>query len=363
MKKFGGVMISAIYCFAGMLCGALIGEALFADKELTGGILLVLALFISFIVNIAFHEAGHLIFGLITGYRFISYRLGSLMLMKSGGKLRFGRMSIAGTGGQCLMLPPEPADGKVPCVLYNLGGSIVNLLFGGIMTAISAANEWNPILLMFGMIAIAMALANGIPFHAGLIDNDGMNAISLMKAPEAMNAFGTQFKIAAAQTDGMRLRDMPDEWFELPSAEGTESNALIASIAVFAENRLMDEYNFEAALELTDRLLSAKGVLGLHRQLLMLDRISCLYLLGRVDEADRLFCEKSNRKAMKQMRNFLMIPRTKYIAALLGKNGGDAAALHTEFDKLCQKYPYKGDIESERGLLCLADKALAAAEQ
>ena len=90
------------------------------------------------------------------------------------------------------------------------------------MTAISAANERNPILLMFGMIAIAMALANGIPFHAGLIDNDGMNAISLMKAPEAMNAFGTQFKIAAAQTDGMRLRDMPDEWFELPSAEGNQ---------------------------------------------------------------------------------------------------------------------------------------------
>lgn len=74
------------------------------------------------------HEAGHLVFGLASGYRFVSFRIGSLMWQKDGGKLRFCRFQLAGTGGQCLMAPPDLTNGKMPCKLYNLGGALMNLI-------------------------------------------------------------------------------------------------------------------------------------------------------------------------------------------------------------------------------------------
>ena len=65
--------------------------------------------------------------GLATGYRFVSFRIGSWMLQREHGKLRVRKFTLAGTGGQCLLAPPL-TDGKMPCVLYNLGGPLANLI-------------------------------------------------------------------------------------------------------------------------------------------------------------------------------------------------------------------------------------------
>ena len=81
-----------------------------------------------YFVQVVVHEAGHLVFGLLTGYQFSSFRIGSFMWVKLEGKLKLKRYSLAGTGGQCLMAPPEMVDGKVPYVLYNLGGCLANLI-------------------------------------------------------------------------------------------------------------------------------------------------------------------------------------------------------------------------------------------
>ena len=85
-------------------------------------------LYLAVLIHIVLHEAGHLVFGLMSGYHFSSFRIGSHMLMKEDGKLVHRKIKIEGTGGQCLMSPPEMVDGKFPVVLYNLGGSIANLV-------------------------------------------------------------------------------------------------------------------------------------------------------------------------------------------------------------------------------------------
>lgn len=355
MKKFGKIMVYAIYYAAGMLCGVLIGrEALEVDNFTIGLVSMMIPFCLALILNIALHEAGHLIFGLLTGYKFSSYRLGSFMVMRSNGKLISGRLSVAGTGGQCLMLPPEPKGGKVPSVLYNLGGAIVNALTGFIALGISAALGWSSFWLMFAVCAFATALANGIPFHAGYIDNDGMNAWSLRKDPAALDAFCLQLRVAGAQTDMLKLRDMPEEWFDMPSEDAIGSNTLIATKAVLVENRLMDEHRFDEALALAELLCRKATVLDLHKQLLKLDIASILFLKGRSDEALRILDEKPVVKAMKLLKVFPPCLRTKYIAAKLGGRGSDVSA-RLEFDRICKKYPYKGDIESERELMALAD--------
>ena len=84
-----------------------------------GGSMLYYALgmimyFVTVYLQIIIHECGHMVFGLMSGYKFRSIRFGSFMIVSIEGKLRFKRYSLAGTGGQCLMSPPELVDGKMP---------------------------------------------------------------------------------------------------------------------------------------------------------------------------------------------------------------------------------------------------------
>ena len=84
--------------------------------------------YVSLLLHIILHEAGHLVCGLVSGYKFVSFSVGSLTLIKEKGKLRVKRYGIVGVGGQCLMSPPEPAGSFYPYKLYYLGGSLANFL-------------------------------------------------------------------------------------------------------------------------------------------------------------------------------------------------------------------------------------------
>lgn len=66
-------------------------------------VLLLIALCVAELIQIIFHEAGHLIFGLLTGYRFSSFRIVNLMWVKLDGRVQFRRLNFTGIGGQCLM--------------------------------------------------------------------------------------------------------------------------------------------------------------------------------------------------------------------------------------------------------------------
>ncbi len=69
-----------------------------------GGFLLFLAglfvlLWLAMLAQIVLHEAGHLIFGLAAGYRFCSFTVGGVMLVRTDGRLRLRLLSVAGMGG------------------------------------------------------------------------------------------------------------------------------------------------------------------------------------------------------------------------------------------------------------------------
>jgi len=171
-----------------MLLGAFCGVLMVRAIEKSGGGLLSMAtlffLMYAFIMlQIAAHEAGHLFFGLLSGYTFCSYRIFSFMWQREGEKIRFRRFSLAGTGGQCLMEPPELVDGKIPVVLYNLGGSLMNLIVSAGFLLLWLSLRQRPFLstaaLICVLIGVAFALINGIPMRMGNVDNDGYNALAL----------------------------------------------------------------------------------------------------------------------------------------------------------------------------------------
>ena len=335
-----------------------------ADTPLYQEILSLVGLFLGMYVALFFHmivhEAGHLVFGLITGYKFCSFRVASFMWLKENGKLKFKRLTLAGTGGQCLMTPPDMKDGKIPLVLYNLGGSFINIIIGALFLVgyliFSDIPFLSPILLIFAVVGFMTAMVNGIPMRMGTVDNDGYNAFALSRNKEAVEAFWVQLKVAEQSSKGVRLKDMPDEWFAVPIDEAMK-NSLVATRCVFTCNRLMDEEKFEEADALMAHLLEIEsGIVGLHHDLLMCDRIYVELIGENRSEVIENMMTKEQKKFMKAMKRFPSVLRTQYVLALLSeKDAVKAETIKNEFEKVAKTYPYAQDIESEKNLMRIAE--------
>ena len=355
-----------------MLIGAMCGFIMVwyidkssADTPLYQEILSLVGLFLGMYVALFFHmivhEAGHLVFGLMTGYKFCSFRVASFMWLKENGKLKFKRLTLAGTGGQCLMTPPDMKDGKIPLVLYNLGGSFINIIIGALFLVgyliFSDIPFLSPILLIFAVVGFMTAMVNGIPMRMGTVDNDGYDAFALSRNKEAVEAFWVQLKVAEQSSKGVRLKDMPAEWFAVPTDEAMK-NSMVATRCVFTCNRLMDEEKFEEADALMAHLLEIEsGIVGLHHDLLMCDRIYVELIGQNRTEVIASMMTKEQKKFMKAMKRFPSVLRTQYALAVLEeKNVLKAETIKGDFDKAAKSYPYPHEIESERELMRIVDQ-------
>lgn len=325
---------------------------------------LIVMMTAAFYLQLILHEGGHLVCGLLTGYRFVSFRIGSWMVQRENDRLYFHRYTLAGTAGQCLLAPPAMKAGKMPYVVYNLGGVGVNLLsalLSGLL-ALHFGNVWGAKVFfeMLCVTGIGNALTNGIPMRVQGVANDGANARDLGKDPAALRAFWVQLSVNARQAEGVALRDMPEEWFALP-AEGLD-NIMVASQAALHANRLMDERRFAETARAIDALEAQQtALLPLHRYLLLCDRLTCALLLDE-DAAPLLqrWNSKELRTFRKQMRSFLSVPRTEYGAALLvQKDAAAARKFREQFDWRTKSYPYAAEAESERALLGLLEEKAA----
>lgn len=318
-----------------------------------------------YFVHIIAHEAGHLIFGLLTGYKFCSFRIGSTIIVKEDGKYKLKNYSLAGTGGQCLMAPPEMREGKVPYALYNLGGVIVNLIIGVVCLALYLVLPEVPFLsvalIMSACLGFFTAATNGIPMKLGLVNNDGYNALSSGNDADALRSFYCQLKVNEYITKGVRLRDVPAELFAV--RDGADmSNPMNNTMRVFACNRLMDEHRFAEARAETESLLGNENVLGVHKNMLVCDIVFCKLLAGEIESAEKML-DKGQKRFMAAMAKNPSVIRTWYAYALLCEKDAAKAEKHkADFEKTAASYPYKGEQESERELMLAAEEKAAGKE-
>ena len=349
--------------FFGYYLGETVSEGASPGETLMSVGILLLGFYVMLYLQIVIHEAGHLLFGLLTGYRFSLFRIGSLTFLRDpvSGKIRVKRMQLAGTGGQCLLVPPQPVDGKIPFALYHLGGSLMNLIASAVFFALYQICRPIPtlslIMLVGVIVGIAFAMMNGIPMRLGAIDNDGYNLYAQTKSQTAMDAMRIQLLIAEASARGVRLRDMPGEWFVIPDGASLE-NSMVAVISVFACNRLMDEGKYDEAEEAIRSLCAAKtGMVGVHRSLLICDRLTCLLLRGDTAAAEQCLT-KQLLSFMKAMKNNPTILRCQYaVARLLKQDDGEAQAVMKRFELCAKTHPFVSDIESEREIIAAIDAA------
>lgn len=354
-----------------LILGALIGLflAVFIIKSLSpyieseSGLLFILkiyaligAVFFFYLVHIIIHEAGHLIFGILTGYTFVSFRIASITLIKENNKFKIKKFSIPGTAGQCLMMPPELKDGKYPFIIYNLGGGLMNLLISlaSILIIIITENRvstLNLILTLESIAGIIAGLTNIIPLKVGGVANDGYNILSMLKDEYARYGFYAQLKTYALLTKGYRMKDIPFK--DIECKEGVDlSNPLVASLKLLEHSWYLDKMDFNNAELCLKAFDSNIDLIPIIRYEINCEKIF-LELTGdcNKDVVDKLYDDSLKKyiKASKfsiSKKRFLMAYKAFY-----EKDLDKALKYFKEGEALALKYPVKGEAEMELMLM------------
>ena len=329
---------------------------------LPGLLVLLLLLVLAYVLQVVVHEGGHLVCGLLTGYRALSFRIGRMLLVKLDGRWKLRAYHIPGTGGQCLMAPP--AQERPPYRLYHLGGGLANLLLAALALPVFLLTG-APLLRVFAgalvLIGGWIAGTNLIPMKMGGVANDGYNARNLGKDPLALQCSCVQLWIVEALQEGYSLADMPEEWFALPPKADLK-NVLIMGTAIQRASRLMARGELEEAdRAIRELLCGGHDLLGLHRLELTCEEIYCALVLGRVREAERLFTPEVRRYCRQTRKYCPGRVRQAYAWALLAERDVEKARdLRAEFERAAARYPYSGELAGERNLLDRADQAFRA---
>ena len=230
---------------------------------LPGLLVLLLLLVLAYVLQVVVHEGGHLVCGLLTGYRALSFRIGRMLLVKLDGRWKLRAYHIPGTGGQCLMAPP--AQENPPYRLYHLGGGLANLLLAALALPVFLLTG-APLLRVFAgalvLIGGWIAGTNLIPMKMGGVANDGYNARNLGKDSLALQCSCVQLWIVEALQEGYSLADMPEEWFALPPKADLQ-NVLIMGTAIQRASRLMARGERAPLLQADQEILPRPGAPGL----------------------------------------------------------------------------------------------------
>lgn len=314
-------------------------------------ILALVVIYLSYCINICLHEIGHMIFGLLTGYKFNSLRFGKLMLVKKEGKLLFCHYNMPGTGGQCIMSAPEGDAEKMPVVLYNLGGLIVNivLLLIGIGMYLGMKDlhlTVGIICLVFAMTALVILITNGIPFTQ--MGTDGANTIILYKDKNARVAFQKQLEIANYSANNYSIREMPKELFSFDKSMPM-NNPFITAQALNYYNYLSVNKMYVEAKEMAQFILeNAKSINQLHEKILYGELIFQAAVIDRDSEAAKELYE-AHKKELKSASGFISIQRILYAYyTLVEWDEKKATKFAKRFENSVKNYPFPKDATIEK---------------
>lgn len=312
-------------------------------------------LILAFLLQVVIHEGGHLVCGLYSGYRFVSFRILQFTLLKREGKWCIRRYDLAGTGGQCLLAPPDLPVEQIPVVLYNMAGVMANLLASLLVAALLLWAD-GPSLLesagwQFCVVGLALALLNGIPLPGTKIFNDANNMLLLRRNMQSKRALMDQLRINAAAQEGLRPQQMPAEWFALSETDYKDN--LQISSRLMRAGWLMDGFHWdEACRELEECYGHRDQMLGLLVDELACELMFALLMTGRKEEAERLYTLPL-RKYIGHYRRVMSSKQRVLCAAKLYLEEKEAEALELweALRRNRDRYLMQGEVAMDLALL------------
>lgn len=348
------IIIAVIF---GILMGLLVDKTsdiwFFFENGISNIIFILIELYLAVFLQIIFHELGHLIFGLLTGYKFLSYRIGNLMLIKKNKKIKLKRMTLIGTSGQCLMSPPDFNNGNMPFIFYNLGGIVLNILVSLASIFLYLSIDFilvkNFMLILF-FVGIYFAIINGIPMGLA-VNNDGYNVMLILKSKESKYSFWLQLKVNESLANDLTLKDIP--WKLFKRTNSILNDTMVNVINIFECNKLLSERKYLKCYQMMDQLLSGNyKLINIHRYLLILDCVYCELILNKGDKYINKYRSNDLQRFVASMKNYPTVLRTNYAYALLIENNlNKALDIKNKFMKISLNYPYEGDIKTELELM------------
>lgn len=263
-----------------------------------------LSVALAVVLQIIIHEGGHLVAGLMTGYGFVSFRIFNVTLVRKDGSYRWKSYAVGGTGGQCLMSPPEKPLEEIDTRWYNAGGVLANVIVSTIALLVFLFTNLpvylNGFLLMFFIGGYAFGLSNGIPLKMGGVCNDGYNMLFLEKNPKDKKILCDMLRMNELLQNGTQLKDMPDELFPV-EGDCDWGDALQANMQIVLAGRLMNQHSFEKArLLLLEALENKKKMVGLFVMEAMTEMVFLCLINGQKEEARKYY----TKKVQKYVRQF-----------------------------------------------------------
>ena len=313
------VGIMAVGAVVGYFVGKIAGDSL-SRGDAPNIIFLLLAGVIAFVLQIIVHEAGHLVCGLISGYKFVSFRVFDFKIIKDeNGKLNFRYEKIAGTGGQCLMRASEYVEGKFKFKLYLLGGVIFNVLFSIVFWIILPSYYT----LLFALIGFTLAFLNLIPMGF----NDGMTFYHASKDETTRFVLYLQLEYVYYQSIGKNLLiERPEIVEKINSLEITNTNYLTDSLEFIKLDGLEYFFEFNTLYNEARKLyVERDDLLSVYKVELMALLVKLISLVNPEDELlEEIMKDKTLLARLKQKN-----PQTKNILATYeyGVNLDDEKAL------------------------------------
>jgi len=347
-----------------MICfGAVIGFVIAALMNNSGDdgetsflylIFIILAFFISILLGLIIHEAGHLVCGLKTGYEFVSFRVGSLTVVKEDGKLVRRKFTIAGTGGQCVMTH-EPVENPedMPYFWYHFGGGFFNILcavIGLVLYLIIPNKTVGMYFAVFTAVSVILALMNLIPIKAMGVPNDGYNIYLLHKSPKNRKMIFNSMAANGLQYKGNRLKDMPEELFYGADPEG---GIYETAQALLCANRELDRHDFEAAKKIYEQVLSNPELVDIYKNECKCELMFTRIVTGESKEKALENYDKNLQSYINQTgKTYIMRKRLMYAYYLITEKDCDKAqAEYQAALKMKDTYPCKGEYDSEMEII------------
>ncbi|MDH6304777.1 hypothetical protein M2459_001514 [Parabacteroides sp. PF5-5] len=209
-KIYSAIVFLFLFVFA-FCIGLQIGPRLSG----TAFIILLLGIPVWLILIVNLHEIGHLLFGRISGYGFMAYKVGPVTLKRENDKYVIRKEKMSGFAGYCMMTPPKTEVAQWKNLLYYGGGIIINLLTGGIaiLMALFIPGMHDNILLLlwlFAFLSLGLGLINLLPAVSGNNPNDGMIIFSILQKNKLATDFIRINQLSSKLLAGIRPRDITE---------------------------------------------------------------------------------------------------------------------------------------------------------
>lgn len=230
---------------------------------------------LSYLMHIIAHELGHLIIGLITGWRFVALQVFYIAITKDKA---LQIKCLPSLSCQCVMSPKTPTQSSV---LYTLGGLIMNLIITLVCLWGLMKNSIGELVWIFSFCSFAcgllMLILNGIPGTKGVC-NDMACLLLCIKEKNTKYYHNIQLMTAGQLSKGLSYRQCGQVLGLM--RPGKKGNDIIAYQTVLEFYYYLDCTSYSLAENILKRIdLSTQVSLGI-RKIIKLEVLFLDMLMG-----------------------------------------------------------------------------------